>query len=45
MENVQGLQRLSGGGQTDYSPVINPAGAAQRQANIRGSKVISPAEL
>lgn len=45
MENLQGLQRLSNGGQTDYSPVINPAGAAQRQANIRGSEVISPAEL
>jgi hypothetical protein len=45
MQNLQGLQRLAGGGQTNYSPVINPAGAAQRQANIRGSEVISPAEL
>jgi len=45
MDNLQGLQRLSGGGTTNYSPVINPAGAAQRQANIRGSEVISPAEL
>ena len=45
MQNVQGLQRLANGGQTDYNPVINPAGAAQRQANIRGSQVISPAEL
>jgi len=45
MQNLQGLQRLSGGGTTNYSPVINPAGAAQRQANIRGSEVISPAEL
>lgn len=45
MQNVQGLQRLAAGGQTNYSPVINPAGAAQRQANIRGSEVISPAEL
>ena len=45
MDNVQGLQRLAGGGQTNYNPVINPAGAAQRQANIRGSEVISPAEL
>lgn len=45
MDNFQGLQRLAGGGTTDYSPVINPAGAAQRQANIRGSQVISPEEL
>ena len=45
MQNLQGLQRLAGGGQTNYSPVINPSGAAQRQANIRGSEVISPAEL
>jgi hypothetical protein len=45
MDNLQGLQRLSRGGTTNYSPVINPAGAAQRQANIRGSEVISPAEL
>ena len=45
MDNVQGLQRLAGGGTTDYSPVINTAGAAQRQANIRGSQVISPEEL
>ena len=45
MDNLQGLQRLSGGGTTNYSPVINPAGAAQRQANIRGSEVISSAEL
>jgi len=45
MDNVQGLQRLASGGTTDYSPVINPAGAAQRQANIRGSQVISPEEL
>jgi hypothetical protein len=45
MQNLQGLQRLARGGETSYSPVINPAGAAQRQANIRGSQVISPAEL
>jgi hypothetical protein len=45
MQNLQGLQRLARGGETSYSPVINPAGAAQRQANIRGSEVISPAEL
>lgn len=45
MENVQGLQRLSEGGSVDYSSVINPGGAAQRQANIRGSQVISPEEL
>jgi hypothetical protein len=45
MQNLQGLQRLSNGGTTNYSPVINPAGAAQRQANIRGSQVISPEEL
>jgi hypothetical protein len=45
MQNLQGLQRLARGGEVSYSPVINPAGAAQRQANIRGSEVISPAEL
>jgi len=45
MQNLQGLQRLARGGEVSYSPVINPVGAAQRQANIRGSEVISPAEL
>lgn len=45
MENIQGLQRLAGGGTTNYSPVINPSDAAQRQSNIRGSKTISPEEL
>ena len=45
MQNLQGLQRLARGGEVSYSPVISPVGAAQRQANIRGSEVISPAEL
>jgi hypothetical protein len=45
MQNLQGLQRLAGGGQTNYSPVIDPRGAAQRQDNIRGSDVIKPSEL
>lgn len=45
MQNLQGLQRLANGGQTNYSPVINPRGAAQRQDNIRGSDVIKPSEL
>lgn len=45
MENMQGLQRLAAGGTASYSPVIDPSGAAQRQANIRGSQTISRAEL